>query len=447
MQEQFYRTGQAAKQLGISTYRVRALCESGAIADAELTDSGQWILPATAIQKLLRDGVPPTPKTINTAAPAISGSAAGRSKQNRSTTPLIAAPSEDAVDAAEDSFISERKLVTDTNKLARMKVRKEGLELQDWFDARDQAKLQRELEEDRRREASDHRQLEQHRAGLAAEERRRFHATWMAYALGLGKPWDSPGDYAALVKSEINAALSEVEPDEDDSIVRELVDAAIVCALSPWRVAEAKRLARQTGIESAISTLPLEMRWGADWSAHARKIALDAADSSRDDADASDIAAAAKAALHPLLAEYQHLSKIRDAARYVALPNGSHEDDQEAREAVTHALAALPVGASDRVIEQAKDTALAPVRERIAARDREARKDCLVAIALLEVFPYARRLIEEFDFEPGESVFDIDRRTRGIVEQTIRVEVDGSETEDHVRHRVHQIMKKAERCE
>jgi hypothetical protein len=80
---------------------------------------------------------------IGTGVLKASSNGAGQAKRN--TNPLIAAPSDDAVYAAEESFISERKLVADTHKLARLRVRKEGLELQDWFDARDEAKLQREL--------------------------------------------------------------------------------------------------------------------------------------------------------------------------------------------------------------------------------------------------------------------------------------------------------------
>jgi hypothetical protein len=190
MKENFFRTGQAAKRLGISSYRVRQLCEAGVIADAELTDGGQWLVPALSVDKLSRDGVPPTPKSIDAAAPAASGNGPGRPARHNQN-PLLARPSEDAVDAAEDSFISERKLVADTHKLARMRVRKEGLELQDWFESRDRAKIQRELEEDRRREESEVRQIQERRAELAAKEQRQFERKWFAYAVDQ-KPFDSP---------------------------------------------------------------------------------------------------------------------------------------------------------------------------------------------------------------------------------------------------------------
>jgi hypothetical protein len=332
-----------------------------------------------------------------------------------------------------------------------MKVRKEGLELQDWFEMRSQTRIQRELEEDRRREDYEAKQIQQRQAELAAAERRRFESRWIGYALSTGKPCDSPGDYALLVRLEIMTTLSNMEPDEDENIVRELVDSAIVQALGPWRTAEEKQRTRRRGIESALSTLPFEMRWDSDWSARATKTAAQAADQAREDAAASEIAAAAKTALQPLAAEHRHLSKIRDAAKHVVLPNGSYDEDQEAREAVTQALAALPLGASDRTIEQAKATALAPLQQRIAARvqarERQNAKERLVAVGLNEVFWYARRLTNEFDYEPDESPSDIDRRTRSEVENTLRAELDGTETEDRVRDRVHGIMEEIEGCE
>jgi prolipoprotein diacylglyceryltransferase len=52
VKENFYRTGQVGKQLGISSYRVRQLCASGLIPDAELTEGGQWMVPGSAVEKL-----------------------------------------------------------------------------------------------------------------------------------------------------------------------------------------------------------------------------------------------------------------------------------------------------------------------------------------------------------------------------------------------------------
>ena len=54
-----YRSGQAAKILGVSAHAPRRLAEAG-LVDAEFTGS-QWRFPAEEIQRLQREGLPPLP--------------------------------------------------------------------------------------------------------------------------------------------------------------------------------------------------------------------------------------------------------------------------------------------------------------------------------------------------------------------------------------------------
>lgn len=61
--ENYYRTGQAAKQLDASSYQIRRLCECGLI-DAELTSGKQWRIPASEVIRLKREGVPPIPQLL-----------------------------------------------------------------------------------------------------------------------------------------------------------------------------------------------------------------------------------------------------------------------------------------------------------------------------------------------------------------------------------------------
>ena len=58
-----YRLGQVGKDLGVSSYRIRRLCETGQI-DAEFSGK-QWQIPAAEVERLKRDGVPPTPKIVD----------------------------------------------------------------------------------------------------------------------------------------------------------------------------------------------------------------------------------------------------------------------------------------------------------------------------------------------------------------------------------------------
>src|SRR5574340_977219 len=62
MTEAVYRTGQAAKEWGVSSYDVRRLCEAGLI-DAEFSAGKQWRIPASEVARVKREGVPPIPTT------------------------------------------------------------------------------------------------------------------------------------------------------------------------------------------------------------------------------------------------------------------------------------------------------------------------------------------------------------------------------------------------
>ena len=468
MKQNFYRTGQAGKQLGISSYRIRQLCESGLIPDAELTEGGQWLVPASEVEKLSKEGVPPTPKTVDTAGAAASGNSAARSRRN--ANPLIAKPSTDAVDAAEDSFISERKLVADTHELARMRVRKEAFELGDWFELREQAKIQRELEEDRRREEYEDRQIQQRRAELAAEEQERFTAKWISHALTTYKPADAPADFALLIQDDLLSTLAKLRPTTSDSVVEAFVKASIASSLRPSRAAEERSQAKRVAVTRALSDLPLQMGWDDEWTAKARKAASDAVGAAREDATASDLVGMAKLAVSPLIAQYRHQEKIHSALDSVRLAEASYDDQQDAREAVAAALVGLPTGAGDREIAQAKEKAIGPIRDRIAARlqqeqqqrqqrrqqqqeeterrNKLAVKEWLVQSGLNEVYWHARKMLREFDgYESEETALGIEQRVKSEVEKTLRRELSGYEDLETVTQLVHEVMEKCEHCE
>jgi hypothetical protein len=456
VKEHFYRTGQAGKHLGISSYRVRQLCESGLIPDAELTEGGQWIVPGSQIEKFNREGVPPTPKTVDTAGPTASGNSAARSRRN--PNPLIAKPSTDAVDAAEDSFISERKLVADSHQLARMRVRKDAFELGDWFEFREQAKIQRELEEDRRREEYEERQIQQRRAELATEEQERFTAKWISHALTTYKPADAPADFAILIQDDLLSTLARLRPTTSDSVVEAFVKASIASSLRPSRAAEERSQAKRVAVKRALYDLPVRMEWDEDWNTRARNAASDAVGAAREDATASDLVGVAKLAVRPLIAQYRHQENIHSALDSVRLAEASYDDQQDARETVAAALAGLPTGSGDREITQAKEKALSPIRDRIAARIRQqqedtdhrnklAAKEQLVRSGLNEVYWHACNMLREFDDYEDETALDIQERVKSEVEKTLRRELSGDEDLETVTQLVHEVMEKCEHCE
>src|SRR5580658_6717552 len=71
MQDLFFSTGQAARQLGITLATVRVLCENRLIA-TETTPGGHLRVYASEVERLKRDGLPPIPRPlpIESAPPA-----------------------------------------------------------------------------------------------------------------------------------------------------------------------------------------------------------------------------------------------------------------------------------------------------------------------------------------------------------------------------------------
>jgi hypothetical protein len=80
-------------------------------------------------------------------------------------------------------------------------------------------------------------------------------------------------------------------------------------------------------------------------------------------------------AVKPLIQKYEHNKRVESAVRCLSILDGTTDDNREAHEVVQEALLALPVDASDRQFEQAKENALAPIRTRIEARLQQERDE------------------------------------------------------------------------
>jgi len=234
-----------------------------------------------------------------------------------------------------------------------------------------------------------------------------------------------------------------------------LVNASIARSLRPSRAAEERRETTRHAIWQAISNLPLYMRWNDEWNARARKIAVEALDGAHEDVSPRDLAAIADVALRPLIAEYNHREKIEAAMKFVYLPDGNREEQEDARDAVRAALVALPIGANDRQIEKAKQSALVPIQARIRTRrQREqeehqhqvmlAAKESLVQAGLREIYRHARMMLHEFEYDDTESPWALEDRVKGEVEKQLREKLYGNENEQDVIEIVHEVMEEAE---
>jgi hypothetical protein len=290
------------------------------------------------------------------------------------------------------------------------------------------------------------------------------------------------------------ATLAELHPDEEHDTVERLVKGAIARALQPWRIEEQRRMA----IERAVDSLPGLMKFDSacDWESKARTLAAVAVAGVRENASAAEMEAAGKEAIKPLIRTYEHNERIESAVRRLFLPDGTSQEQQEAREAVREALSNLPVDASQRQFQQAQDNALRPIRDRIQTRlttarieswvppelseaergaafanankaiaglpagtsnheqekvareviERQAAKKHLIEEGLREIPRYAQRLRRRYDYDAGETVDTIERRVRREVENQLRKELDGTETSEDVNRLLHDIMKDLEGC-
>jgi hypothetical protein len=515
-----YRVGQAGKDLGVSSYRIRRLCETGLI-NAEFTGK-QWEIPAAEIERLKRDGVPSAPKIVDTEEET------SRAPNAKATTALLGDPSPEMIAAAEEAEMSGQQLTVAKNKLEQNKVRREQVEIEDYFADRQKRLQEQEAEEIRRYEEELEADARSRDKEAAAQNRQAFFSRWIEYALRR-KPYNAPDEVELDIHAEVLTALVKLDANERDFVVQRLVDAAVERGLKTWKAGEVKRHA----IEDAISQLPVLMKYDQVWKAQAAKIAREALKDVNVSVSKEEMAALARTALQPLTREFEHAGKIEEAVNSVRVNGANYDELREGQELVREALSNLPSTASNRQIAEAKEKALAPVsarvveriareeaerqrkevqrqRERVLSsiswrlpreisdedektaiaeinkalnalpadaseRDMEEARDeiveeyqgaykekarraekkteqarnkaNLVQYGLSQIHPYAERLLRQFDYDDGESVWSIGSRVRSEVQKTLEEELNGRETEPEVARIVREVMREIEGCE
>src|SRR5215469_11622419 len=102
----FFTTGQAAKELKCSDQTIRNLCAGGQISASSSRGGHYRIAPAEVERLKALESLPAVPRATVPAAPA---NIARQPKHE-----LLAPPSVDAIESAEDAFRTERELATDT---------------------------------------------------------------------------------------------------------------------------------------------------------------------------------------------------------------------------------------------------------------------------------------------------------------------------------------------
>jgi excisionase family DNA binding protein len=354
MADVYFSTGQAARELGITQAKVRALCESEAI-DSVCTPGGQYRISKDEIERLRRDGLPAVPRPLPEAVPT---QGVSRARSNRGAVALLAQPSQAVIGSAEEVVRLE-------NEVKTVHLRREKEEALDWFREREDREAERETE---REEAEWLRESE----AAFERQRRRWEAKWIEDAL-TSLRWDVPQTYKLDVHRAVQETLQRIQPTSPDSITRELVQAAVARALALWHTQ--KRIADSIKEVCEAYSIPYQMRLDSTWRARMQAAAVAAIAQLRNGASANEMQLAAQNAVAPLVREFESVRTRAEIVDGVSteLP-GAASEWEEGKDVVRAALADLPLGASRRELERARTMALAPIRSAIAARqDREAR--------------------------------------------------------------------------
>jgi excisionase family DNA binding protein len=387
MQPLFYSTGQVARQLGTTLATIRILCENRVLA-AETTPGGHWRVPASEVERLQRDGLPPIPRPLPTeSAPQASNGTDGRHGHPE----LLAEPSDEVVSATD--------LVTITRSmLEKRKIDRELEENEDWFRDRQGRQAAAQAAERQRTEVKQ------------AEQRRLlWMQQWTQYALN-SVPYDARREVEMEVHTTVQEALSVLQPSQPAAITQRLVDAAVQRALGPWT--------RKQEIERALKAGMNKLSWDIQYRpeyAPLKQRAWDAAVAAvrkvREEASYGEMETAAVQAVQPIIREYEHQQACQRIVGRVYIYDATREEEEAAKEAVRKALAALPIDAAPKQLEKAEETALAPYKAAVAMRkekarlesEKQAQRRAVAWKAELQLDHIARYLENEYDFDGGYS--------------------------------------------
>jgi excisionase family DNA binding protein len=385
MEPLFYSTGQVARQLGTTLAAIRILCDNRVIS-AQTTPGGHWRVPASEVDRLKRDGLPPIPRPlpIESAPPARDGTA-GRHGHPE----FLAEPSDEVMSAADQVAITR-------SMLEKRKIDRELEENEDWFRDRQRREVSAEAAERQRAEVKQ------------AEQRRLLWVQqWTQYALN-SLPYGARREVEMEVHTTVQEALSVLQPSQPEAITRRLVDAAVHRALGPWtRKQEIER-----ALKAGMNSLPWDVQLGSEY-APLKHRAWDAAVAAirnvREEASYREMETAAVEAVQPMIREYEHQQACQRIVGRVYIYDATREEEEAAKEAVRKALAELPIGAAPRQLEKAEETALAPYKAAVATRkekarlesERRAQRRALAWKADLQLDHIARHLEAEYDFDGG----------------------------------------------
>jgi hypothetical protein len=343
MAEGNFTTGQAALALGISSYKVRTLCEAGLI-DAELTGTGRWKIPQRELAHLQRHGIPEIPRE-----PVDSSDVEADDEE----TPQSTNGTRPAPKAALYGPPS-KQLIASKEKVVRLRNKAEAQD------------LERQIRQANRADREEQQQR--------AEARRRKQ--WIERCLDYSVSRVPKGSgLHAEVRTRVESALNVLRT--DDPRTREVVDDIIEDALRPIRRREDQKRAVKDAVDHAYA---LKLRAGAEWCDRASTAAAQAVRQLPVDASYPEMQTAARGAVAQIQRAFEHSERLERELRDLNLPwDATSDEREEARELACEAVARLPIGASDTQIRTAVSRAIAPVQTKMKARQAEEKREREIA--------------------------------------------------------------------
>jgi hypothetical protein len=343
-------------------------------------------VPASEVERLKRDGLPPIPRPLpSEGAPTA-----------RNRTALRQGYSEPLAESSEEvSFAADQVAIT-RSKLEKRKLDREIEENEDFFRARE--RQQAAVEEAERRKAE---------AQQAEQQRLRWVQRWTEYAIS-SLPYDARREVEVEVYAAVQEALSALQPRQSDSITLRLVDAAVHRSIAPWT----KKQEVERALKAGMNELPLDIQCGFAYpllKQRAWEAATSAVRKARDEASYHELKTVAVQAVQPMIREYEHQQACRRIVGRIHIYGATIKEMEAAKDAVRQALAALPIDAAPRQMEKAEETALAPYKAAVAAREergrleseRQSRRRAAEWKVDLQLDHIARYLEQEYEFEGG----------------------------------------------
>jgi hypothetical protein len=339
------------------------------------------------VERLKRDGLPPIPRPLPS-----EGALTARSR----TAPRQGYSEPLAESSDEVSFAADQVAIT-RSKLEKRKLDREIEENEDFFRARKRQQAAVEEAEARKAEA-------QH----AEQQRLRWVQRWTQYAID-SLPYDAQREVEVEVYAAVQEALSALQASQSDSITRRVVDAAVHRSIAPWT----KKQEVERALKAGMNELPWDI--GCDpayplLKQRAWEAAASAVREARDEASYHELETVAVQAVQPMIREYEHQQACRRMVGRIYIYGATTEEMEAAKDAVRQALAVLPVDTAPRQMEKAEETALAPYKAAVAAREergrleseRQARRRAAEWKADLQLDHIARYLAEEYEFDGGD---------------------------------------------